>query len=69
VTILRASITKLADFIDGNYIGTNCPQVEMMISSGKNRNTFSRTTKDVFRLIQFIKESGTIETMVGTSAY
>ena len=37
-----------------NYIGTNCPQVEMQTLSGKNRKTLSGNTKDVFRLIQSI---------------
>lgn len=37
-----------------NYIGTNCPQVEMQTTSGKNRKTLSGNTKDVFRLIQSI---------------
>ncbi|MCP4551965.1 MAG: Bro-N domain-containing protein [Bacteroidetes bacterium] len=37
-----------------NYIGTNCPQVEMQTASGKNRKTLSGNTKDVFRLIQSI---------------
>jgi DNA-damage-inducible protein D len=37
-----------------NYIGTNCPQVEMQTASSKNRKTLSGNTKDVFRLIQSI---------------
>jgi len=37
-----------------NYIGTNCPHVEMQTSSGKNRKTLSGNSKDVFRLIQSI---------------
>lgn len=37
-----------------SYIGTNCPQIEMQTSSGKNRKTLSGNTKDVFRLIQSI---------------
>ena len=36
------------------YIGTNCPQVEMQTTSGKNRKTLAGNTKDVFRLIQSI---------------
>ncbi len=36
------------------YIGTNCPQVAMQTSSGKNRKTLAGNTKDAFRLIQSI---------------
>ncbi len=36
------------------YIGTNCPQVEMQTTSGKNRKTLAGNTKDAFRLIQSI---------------
>jgi len=36
------------------YIGTNCPQIEMQTSTGKNRKTLAGNTKDVFRLIQSI---------------
>ncbi|MCQ2230787.1 MAG: hypothetical protein MJZ30_02900 [Paludibacteraceae bacterium] len=38
----------------GDYIGTNCPQVAMMTSSGKNRKTLAATTEQLFRLIQSI---------------
>jgi prophage antirepressor-like protein len=37
----------------GSYIGTNCPQVEML-SNGKKRKTLSGKVKDIFRLIQSI---------------
>ncbi|MDP8161667.1 Bro-N domain-containing protein [Pasteurella skyensis] len=37
-----------------NYIGTNCPQVEMLTLSGKKRKTLAGNTKDIFRLIQSI---------------
>ncbi|MBK9257303.1 MAG: Bro-N domain-containing protein [Saprospiraceae bacterium] len=37
----------------GAYIGTNCPQVEML-SNGKKRKTLAGTAKDIFRLIQSI---------------
>ena len=37
-----------------NYIGTNCPQVEILTTSGKKRKTLSGNTKNVFRLIQSI---------------
>ena len=37
----------------GAYLGTNCPQVEML-SNGKNRKTLAGTAKDIFRLIQSI---------------
>ena len=32
----------------GSYIGTNCPQVDMLTSSGKLRNTLAGNTKDIF---------------------
>jgi DNA-damage-inducible protein D len=35
------------------YLGTNCPQVEMIVN-GKKRKTLAGTVKDVFRLIQSI---------------
>ena len=38
----------------GFYIGTNCPQVEMMTESGKKRKTLSGTAQDIFRLVQSI---------------
>ena len=38
----------------GSYLGTNCPQVEMLTETGKKRNTLAGNTKDVFRLIQSI---------------
>jgi len=37
-----------------NYIGTNCPQVAMVTSSGKKRRILAGNTKDIFRLIQSI---------------
>jgi len=37
----------------GSYIGTNCPQVEML-TNGKKRKTLGGTVKDIFRLIQSI---------------
>ena len=37
----------------GSYIGTNCPQVEML-TNGKRRKTLAGTVKDVFRIIQSI---------------
>ena len=38
----------------GSYLGTNCPQVDMLTSSGKLRITLAGNTKDIFRLIQSI---------------
>ncbi len=35
------------------YIGTNCPQVEML-TNGKKRKTLSGTVEQIFRLIQSI---------------
>lgn len=37
----------------GSYLGTNCPQVEML-TNGKNRKTLGGTVKDILRLIQSI---------------
>ncbi len=37
----------------GSYIGTNCPQVEMIIN-GKKRKTLAGNVKDIFRIVQSI---------------
>ena len=37
----------------GSYLGTNCPQVEML-TKGKKRKTLGGTVQDVLRLIQSI---------------
>ena len=37
-----------------NYIGTNCPQVEMQTTSGKKRKTLAGNTESLFRIIQSI---------------
>ncbi len=37
----------------GAYLGTNCPQVEML-TNGKKRKTLAGTIKDIFRLVQSI---------------
>ncbi len=37
----------------GAYLGTNCPQVEML-SNGKKRKTLAGNAQDIFRLIQSI---------------
>ncbi len=37
----------------GSYIGTNCPQVEML-ANGKKRKTLAGNVKDIFRIIQSI---------------
>ncbi|MFI3164524.1 MAG: BRO family protein [Bacillota bacterium] len=36
------------------YLGTNCPQVEMVGSTGKKRKVLSATTQGILRLIQSI---------------
>src|SRR5688500_7530000 len=36
-----------------SYIGTNCPQVEML-TNGKKRKTLAGNVKDIFRIIQSI---------------
>jgi DNA-damage-inducible protein D len=38
----------------GNYLGTNCPHVEMLTETGKKRKTLAGNTQDAFRLIQSI---------------
>ena len=38
----------------GNYIGTNCPQVEMATETGKNRKTLAGSPEHLFRIIQSI---------------
>lgn len=37
----------------GSYVGTNCPQIEML-TNGKRRKTLAGTVKDIFRIIQSI---------------
>lgn len=37
-----------------NYIGTNCPQVNMLTNTGKNRKTLATNTKGILRIIQSI---------------
>ncbi|MBN4081634.1 Bro-N domain-containing protein [bacterium AH-315-C07] len=37
-----------------NYLGTNCPQVEMLTESGKKRKVLAGNTEHVFRVIQSI---------------
>ncbi|MBC8444180.1 Bro-N domain-containing protein [Candidatus Woesearchaeota archaeon] len=46
---LRKRDSELRD-----YIGTNCPQIEMLTESNKKRLTLSGNTKDIFRIIQSI---------------
>jgi DNA-damage-inducible protein D len=38
----------------GDYLGTNCPHVEMLTETGKKRLFLAGNAKDVFRLIQSI---------------
>ena len=38
----------------GSYLGTNCPHVDMLTTTGKKRKTLSGNTKGAFRLIQSI---------------
>lgn len=42
------------DLLLGEYIGTNCPQLEMLTHSGKQRKTLAATTEQIFRIIQSI---------------
>ena len=36
------------------FMGTNCPQVEMMTETGKRRKTLAADSKAVFRIVQSI---------------
>jgi len=38
----------------GNYVGTNCPQIEMLTESGKKRMTLAGNPEHLFRIIQSI---------------
>ncbi|MCL2540792.1 MAG: phage antirepressor protein [Firmicutes bacterium] len=42
------------DVLLGDYIGTNCPQVDMKTDTGKLRKTLAATTKQVLRIVQSI---------------
>jgi hypothetical protein len=42
------------DVLLGNYIGTNCPQVEMKTTTGKKRKTLAGNTEHILRIIQSI---------------
>jgi len=37
-----------------SYLGTNCPQIEMLTETGKKRKTLAGNTADIFRIIQSI---------------
>jgi len=38
----------------GNYLGTNCPHIEMLTKTDKKRLTLAGNTKNIFRIIQSI---------------
>jgi len=42
------------DEILGNYIGTKCPQVDMLTETGKKRKTLAGNTEQILRIIQVI---------------
>jgi prophage antirepressor-like protein len=42
------------DELLGEYLGTNCPQVEMKTETGKKRKILAANVKDLFRIIQSI---------------
>lgn len=42
------------DFDLGNYLGTNCPQVEMLTKTGKKRKILAGSVEHLFRIIQSI---------------
>lgn len=42
------------DVLLGEYIGTNCPHVDMLTETGKTRKTLAANTKQLLRIIQSI---------------
>ncbi|MDR0547328.1 MAG: hypothetical protein LBG77_07080 [Dysgonamonadaceae bacterium] len=42
------------DVFLNDYVGTNCPQIEMLTETGKIRKTLAGNTEQIFRLIQSI---------------
>lgn len=38
----------------GRYLGTHCPQVEMVTQTGKNRKTLAGDTEQILRIVQSI---------------
>lgn len=38
----------------GSFLGTNCPQVEMLTETGKKRKTLAANVKGLFRIIQSV---------------
>lgn len=42
------------DVLLGEFLGTNCPQVEMLTPTGKKRRTLAATTEQLLRIIQSI---------------
>ena len=42
------------DGLLGEYLGTNCPQVDMNTETGKKRKVLAAAVKDLFRIIQSI---------------
>ena len=42
------------DEILGSYLGTNCPQVDMMTETGKNRTTLAGNIEQILRIVQSI---------------
>jgi hypothetical protein len=46
--------TRKRDVLLGTYLGTNCPQLEMMTESGKIRKIIAGNTENIFRIIQSI---------------
>jgi hypothetical protein len=42
------------DTILGSYLGTNCPQVDMLTTSGKMRKTLAANTEQLLRIMQSI---------------
>jgi DNA-damage-inducible protein D len=46
-------LRKRDEFL-GSYIGTNCPQIEMLTETCKKRKTLSGNIKHIFRIIQSV---------------
>jgi len=55
------------DLLLDSYVGTNCPQVEMMGESGKKRKMLAADTEQVLRIIQSIRGSSPTQQMTRTT--
>jgi len=44
-------------FVLGSHLWTNCPQVDMLTETGKNRKTLAGNTEHLFRIIQSVSSN------------